>query len=134
MNFNLLYTSTEIKQQTLDSKISTMVTIDLKLVYKKVEQCLVSTQLEKIIYCPLTDMLLPTKKYLLKFLQFFQFARIKNSKSKIAFKDVISQGKTISQVNIDPKKDIALFQYTGGTTGIPKAAMLTHSNLVSNTV
>ncbi len=133
VNFNLLYTYTEIEQQTLDSKISTMITIDLKLVYKKVEQCLISTQLEKIIYCSLADMLLPTKKYLLKFFQFYQFSRIKKSKNKIAFKDVISQGKTISPVNIDPKTDIALFQYTGGTTGTPKAAMLTHSNLVSNT-
>lgn len=37
-------------------------------------------------------------------------------------------------VEIDPKKDLALLQYTGGTTGIPKGAMLTHYNLVVNTV
>jgi long-chain acyl-CoA synthetase len=37
-------------------------------------------------------------------------------------------------VAIEPKKDIALLQYTGGTTGIPKGAMLTHYNLVANAV
>lgn len=35
---------------------------------------------------------------------------------------------------IDPKEDVAVFQYTGGTTGTPKAAMLTHFNLVSNVI
>jgi long-chain acyl-CoA synthetase len=38
------------------------------------------------------------------------------------------------KVNINPKEDIAVLQYTGGTTGIPKGAMLTHMNLVSNAV
>ena len=37
------------------------------------------------------------------------------------------------QVDVKPE-DVALFQYTGGTTGVPKAAMLTHFNLVANTV
>ncbi|MDC1436962.1 AMP-binding protein, partial [Gammaproteobacteria bacterium] len=134
VNVNLLYTFKEIEQQVLNSKICTMVTLDLKLVYKKTEKCLTSTQLEKIIYCPFADMLLPIKNYLFKIFQFYQIAHIKKNEHKIAFKDVINQGKTISPVSIDPKKDIALFQYTGGTTGIPKAAMLTHSNLVSNTV
>lgn len=36
--------------------------------------------------------------------------------------------------DIDPKEDIAVFQYTGGTTGFPKAAMLTHYNLICNVV
>jgi long-chain acyl-CoA synthetase len=134
VNFNLLYTFTEIEQQILDSKISTMITIDLKPVYKKVEQCSLSTQLEKIIYCSLADMLMPTKKYLFKVFQFYQLARIKKSANKISFNDVINNGKTITPVDIYPKTDIALFQYTGGTTGAPKAAMLTHSNIVSNTV
>jgi long-chain acyl-CoA synthetase len=38
------------------------------------------------------------------------------------------------KVNINPKEDIAVLQYTGGTTGVPKGAMLTHMNLVSNCV
>lgn len=134
VNFNLLYTFKEIEQQVLDSEITTMITIDLKPVYKKVEQCSLTTQLEKIIYCSLADMLIPSKKYLFKIFQFHQIARIKKNKKIISFNDVINNGKNVTPINIDPKKDIALFQYTGGTTGVPKAAMLTHSNIVSNTV
>ncbi|HUY00552.1 MAG TPA: long-chain fatty acid--CoA ligase [Candidatus Deferrimicrobium sp.] len=37
------------------------------------------------------------------------------------------------KVDIDPEKDLACLQYTGGTTGLPKGAMLTHYNLVANT-
>ena len=42
-------------------------------------------------------------------------------------------GKLVT-TTLDPKQDVALFQYTGGTTGTPKAAMLTHRNLVVNAV
>ncbi len=46
---------------------------------------------------------------------------------------VMGMGTTAPDVEVDPE-DVALFQYTGGTTGVPKAAMLTHRNLVANTI
>ncbi len=46
---------------------------------------------------------------------------------------VMSMGTIVPDVPVEPD-DIALFQYTGGTTGVPKAAMLTHRNLVANTI
>src|SRR5699024_8175449 len=45
-----------------------------------------------------------------------------------------NQGYPVPLVSIDPKKDIAVLQYTGGTTGRSKGAMLTHYNLVANTL
>lgn len=133
VNFNLLYTEAEIRQQILDSGISTMVVLDVKAIYGKIFGCLKSTQLSKIIYCSLADVLPPLQKYLFKILKFYQIARINKNENIIAFDDVISHGKEFSPASIDPMNDIALLQYTGGTTGIPKAAMLTHSNVVSNT-
>ncbi|CAG0908491.1 unnamed protein product [Cyprideis torosa] len=46
---------------------------------------------------------------------------------------MIDNDGTYDPVEINPKEDVALFQYTGGTTGAPKGAMLTHSNIVANT-
>ncbi len=50
----------------------------------------------------------------------------------VKFTDLINHEKKPIEVPIDPKEDIALFQYTGGTTGFPKAVMLTHFNLMAN--
>jgi long-chain acyl-CoA synthetase len=54
----------------------------------------------------------------------------------IRFADLIADGAAIDlpRVDIDPDADVAVLQYTGGTTGVPKAAMLTHRNIFANTV
>jgi long-chain acyl-CoA synthetase len=50
--------------------------------------------------------------------------------------DLIAEGTNVDlpRVQIDPDEDIAVLQYTGGTTGVPKAAMLTHRNIFANTI
>ena len=61
--------------------------------------------------------------------------RIKSRTSRTNMKQLIEG--TISKPippSLDPIKDVALLQYTGGTTGVPKAAMLTHRNLVANAI
>ena len=50
----------------------------------------------------------------------------------IEFRQLIAGAREPSPVSIDPKQDIAILQFTGGTTGTPKAAMLTHANLTAN--
>ncbi len=49
-----------------------------------------------------------------------------------SFESLLREGRKPPKVDFDPKEQVAVFQYTGGTTGLPKAAMLTHFNLVAN--
>ncbi len=133
VNFNLLYTQSEIEQQIEDSGIAIMITLDLKFVYNKIFPSLKQDRLDAIIYCPLADILTPLSKYLFKIFKFHHLARIRPGSRLLSFKQLSSLASQPEAVDINPLKDIALFQYTGGTTGTPKAAMLTHSNIVSNT-
>ncbi len=50
-----------------------------------------------------------------------------------SFEALLKERAKPPKVDFDPKEQVAVFQYTGGTTGLPKAAMLTHFNLVANT-
>jgi acyl-CoA synthetase (AMP-forming)/AMP-acid ligase II len=54
----------------------------------------------------------------------------------LAFAELIASvnGPDLPRVEIDPAEDVAVLQYTGGTTGVPKGAMLTHANLLAATL
>lgn len=132
VNFNLLYTEEEIKQQIDNSEIDMMITLDLELVFPKVYACLQTTVLKQIIVCAFADVLPPLKRMLFRIFRFKQLARIPGEATLLDFKQVSSHGSEVIEIAIDPLQDIAIFQYTGGTTGRPKAAMLSHSNVTSN--
>lgn len=133
VNFNPLYTEDEINHQVKDSQIKIMFTLDVKTIYPKVENALKKTQLEKIIVCPLAGVLPIAKKIAFTIFKSGEVVKPKPSDSVIYFQDMIQHYMSPKTVKIDPKNDIALIQYTGGTTGIPKGAMLTHSNVLNNT-
>src|SRR5690606_30191487 len=92
-----------------------------------------NTLLERIVVCPLADMLPGSKKFLMKYLRYFSIAHVRQDEHNLRFSDMIDTGIETSVEAVDALNDIALFQYTGGTTGLAKAATLTHSNVATNT-
>src|SRR5699024_77390 len=59
--------------------------------------------------------------------------KIEDTEDTHYLKSVVESGsEDYTPIDVDPKEDLALLQYTGGTTGKPKGVMLTHYNLVSN--
>jgi long-chain acyl-CoA synthetase len=135
VNFNPLYTVEEIARQVKDSGSTIMVTLDLNAIYPKVDALLASGVLQRAVICPFTPLLPGVKSLLFKLLKSKELAKIDASpqKGKITtFAQLTANDGQYAKVQVDPDNDVAVLQYTGGTTGIPKGAMLTHSNLSIN--
>lgn len=135
VNFNPLYTVEELAAQARDSGISLMVTLDLKQLFEKSEELLRQGLMEHVIVCAFPAMLPATKAVLFRLLKGSNLAHPNRSdvKDRVIFdSDLRSNDGEFMPAEIDPVNDVAVLQYTGGTTGLPKGAMLTHANLFTN--
>lgn len=132
VNFNPLYSESEISYQIEDSETDMMVTLDLNLMHEKLEKMLHSTRLNQIVVCPFADALPFPKNVLFRMFKKNDIAHIPNNDRHIFYRTLIDNRGHVDPVDINPVEDVALYQYTGGTTGVPKAAQLTHANLTAN--
>src|SRR3990172_3527831 len=132
VNYNPLYVERELMSQIEDSETDIMVTVDLKFLADKMEQMLVSTRLKKIIICPLAGVLPFPKNLFYPLLRARDIAPAPADDRHVRFKDLVDNHGRPEPVMIDAENDVAVLQYTGGTTGLPKGAMLTHGNLYVN--
>jgi long-chain acyl-CoA synthetase len=124
---NPLYTEREIKWQIKSSKAKTIITFEK--FFPKIEKIKKELAIEKIIISRIYDFL---PFYLIPPL-YIKERKNKFNKGKDVYllKELIRKGKGEKANEVLPE-DIALLQYTGGTTGRPKGVILTHKNLVSN--
>lgn len=133
VNFNPLYAERELVKQIEDAEVDIMVTLDLNVTYGKMAKMLVETRLDKLIMCPMAGILPFPKNVLFPLLKGKEIAKWPRNAHHVAFADLIANDGKPTAVSIDPHEDIAVLQYTGGTTGVPKGAMLTHANITANT-
>ena len=134
VNYNPLCSIGQIAQQIRDSGTETMITLDLKAIYRKVEKAFGQSPLERIVTCSLRRSMSMTEgvKLALSFRR--EVEKIPEDSRHVSFDTLSDNDGAFLPVEIDPRKDIAVLQYTGGTTGLSKAAMLTHANLFCNAV
>ena len=133
VNYNPLYVERELAFQIDDSNTEIMITMDLEALYPKVAAMLSRTEsLKKIIVCPMAAILPKIKSILFRLLKRKEIANIEPSEAIVHFQDLLDNDGDPSLVNVDLDNDIAVLQYTGGTTGRPKGAMLTQGNLSAN--
>ena len=133
VNYNPLYAERELAFQIEDSQTDIMVTMDLEVIYPKVGTMFTRTSLKKIVVCRMAGILPPLKSMLFKLLKKNDIAKVPFDAQHIAFETLIDNDGNPKVIEIDPMEDVAVLQYTGGTTGQPKGAMLTHGNLTVNT-
>ena len=132
VNCNPLYAIDELVNQIEDADADYLITLDLKVVYDKAGKALGRSRLKKLIICPMAGQLPFPKSLLFGIVKRAEIADIPKDASHVWFKALMKNDGRPAVPEIDPATDIAVLQYTGGTTGIPKAAMLTHANLTAN--
>jgi long-chain acyl-CoA synthetase len=139
VNTNPLYTTAEMVHQFTDSGAVGLIVIDLFAT--KVAEVLPKTSIKTVIVVSISDLLPPLKRLLIKAVQKYVKKMIPPiTFAHVTFTSTLSAGRDRIASGIDPKlyaqsldlNSIAALQYTGGTTGVAKGAMLTHGNLVAN--
>jgi long-chain acyl-CoA synthetase len=133
VNFNPLYAPREIEKQIANCGCELMATLDLEQLYAKLHPLLGKTSLRQIIICPMADILPFAKKIIFPFIKFRELAHIPHDEFHVPFAELTKNDGKVIPTAIDPENDVAVLQYTGGTTGLPKGAMLTHANITANT-
>jgi len=125
---NPLYKAAEIEHQFSDSGAKLLIVMDV--VWEECARAIPKTKIEKVIGCNIADFLPPFKRFFGKLLGKVPSAPM--PASTLLFTDLLRTPAKLPKVEIDAENDLAVLQYTGGTTGSPKGAMLTHLNLVAN--
>lgn len=133
VNTNPLYTASELEHQLTDSGAKALVV--LANVAAHAAQVVEKTPVEKVILTEIADLHPPLRRTLIN----FAVKYIKKMVPPFSFKSSVRFNQVLSSVSANDWQpvtgtpdDVAVLQYTGGTTGVAKGAMLTHRNLVAN--
>ena len=140
-NTNPLYTTVEMTHQFTDSGATGLIAIDLFAT--KVAEVLPRTSIRTVVIVRIADLLPPVKRLIINAVQKY----VKKMVPPLTFAhttlpQALAAGKERMAAGADPKiyaeslnhDSIAALQYTGGTTGVAKGAILTHGNLVANSL
>lgn len=125
---NPLYTETELTHQFNDADVKFVIGIDL--IYPKISNILSNTNVQHVITTSIKDYLPFPKNILYPLTQ--KLPKILESETTHHWNAIFNHLTESVIKDVDSLNDVAVLQYTGGTTGSPKGVMLTHRNLISN--
>lgn len=133
VNVNPLYAGREIARLIDDAGACILITLDMTALYGKVEPLVAADNcLEKIVVCNMAGVLPFREKAFYSLFKRHEIAPVRKGDDIVAFDRLIDMGEPLEPFEFNPLNEIAVYQYTGGTTGFPKAARLTHANLYTN--
>ncbi|MDP3797056.1 MAG: long-chain-fatty-acid--CoA ligase [Polaromonas sp.] len=133
VNVNPLYTPRELEYQLKDSGAKAIVIIENFA--HVLEQCIATTPIKHVVLCAMGDQLGLLKGALVNYVvrSVKKMVPPFNLPGAVRFNDAVAQGTrgTLKRPDIKPD-DVAVLQYTGGTTGVSKGAVLLHRNVIAN--
>ncbi|MES2974236.1 MAG: long-chain-fatty-acid--CoA ligase [Pseudomonadota bacterium] len=135
VNVNPLYTPRELEHQLKDSGSKAIIIVENFA--STLEQCLAATPVKHIVLCAMGDQLGMLKGALVNYVvrNVKKMVPAFNLPGAVRFNDAVAQGTrgTLKKPVIAPD-DVAVLQYTGGTTGVSKGAVLLHRNVIANVI
>ncbi|MXO58455.1 AMP-binding protein [Altererythrobacter salegens] len=131
VNLNPLYSCDELEHLLHDSGAHMVAVPDVKSISDKVIEIGQKCGVAHVVLCPLADAMPPLTGLGYRLTQIGKRSRPRDHALFIGWRELMAQGTEYARADLDPD-DIAVLQYTGGTTGVPKGAMLTHANLAAN--
>jgi long-chain acyl-CoA synthetase len=131
VNMSPLYSLAELTHQIADSGTRTIVTCDAPQLMATATALLESDTLDRVIMGSVSGWLTPLKRALFRTFRKRDIAPLPDDARVIPMRWMLGTSATRTTVDLDPG-DVALIQYTGGTTGVPKGAMLTHGAMTAN--
>ncbi|RJF90820.1 long-chain-fatty-acid--CoA ligase [Sphingomonas cavernae] len=133
VNFSPLYTVDELAHQVSDSGTRVLFTLSAKALLPTALKVMAHSALERVIVGSVAGVLPMGKSILYRLFKRDEVAEMPHGDPRVTrFSALVDNDGACSCAPIDPVNDVALIQYTGGTTGTPKGAMLTHQNLTGN--
>jgi long-chain acyl-CoA synthetase len=133
VNVNPLYTPRELEHQLKDSGSKAIVIIENFA--STLEKCIVATPVKHVVLCAMGDQLGLIKGALVNYVvrQVKKMVPAYKLPGAVRFNEAVARGArgTLKMANIKPD-DVAVLQYTGGTTGVSKGAVLLHRNVIAN--
>jgi len=131
VNLNPLYTGRELEHLIVDSGAELVIAADLATLLPLFEPMIGRSCLRRVVVCPIADVLPTLKRGAYRLLKRAQIAAVPHDLRYIAWDALVERDADPDPVTVAPH-DLAVLQYTGGTTGLPKGAMLSHANLAAN--
>src|SRR5271169_3531385 len=132
VNYSPLDALPTLQRKVNDSETDILVSLDLAAIYPQAEKLLASTRLKRLIVGEFAEMTAAPGPAKAQMAAAGMLAEVKRDDRHVAFRDLIdNDGRYNAHPLGDLTEALAVIQYTGGTTGTPKGAMLTHANLTA---